>query len=106
MDFSDLRRVSKLVDRNLARRHHHIKLFLSEWTIPTSPDDIEFNYWVTPQTQAQWITDAWKIVRHTNLVYALGWINVFDAPPHTGSAGGLLDRYGNRKPGYYAFKAG
>lgn len=106
VDFSDLARLSRLVDRNLARPRHHLRLFLSEWTIPTSPNDTQFGYWVTPNLQAQWITDAWRIVRRSAFIYALGWINLYDDPPGTGSSGGLFDNHGNRKPGYYAFKSG
>jgi hypothetical protein len=106
VDFSDLARLSKLVDRELAPRHHHLRLFLSEWTIPTSPGDIHFDFWTTPKVQAKWIQDAWRIVRRHRFIYALGWINLFDDPPGTGSRGGLLDDQGRPKPGYYAFKAG
>jgi hypothetical protein len=106
VDFSDLGRLSQLVDRELAPPHHVIPLFLSEWTIPTAPDD-EFNIYTTPAVQAQWITDAWRIVRHASFIYALGWIHLYDDPPAShGSAGGLLDYLGQRKPGYYAFQAG
>jgi hypothetical protein len=105
MDFSDLGRLSRLVNRQLAPRHHQIKLFLSEWTIPTGPNDPEFNYWVDPDVQAQWITDAWRIVNRSSFIYALGWIHVSDGPPG-GTMGGLLTHQGNPKPGYAAFKAG
>ena len=105
-DFSDLGRLSRLVDRYLARTGHVIKLFLSEWTIPTSRFDDEFNFYVTPQVQARWITDAWRIVRSSPFIYALGWIHLQDDPPGQGSSGGLLDYQGHPKPGYYAFKNG
>jgi len=105
-DFSDLARLSRLVDRYLGRRGHIIKLFLSEWTIPTSRFDDEFNFYVTPKLQAQWITDAWRIVRTSPFIYALGWIHLQDDPPRHGSSGGLLDYHGHPKPGYYAFKNG
>ncbi len=105
VDFSDLGRLSRLVDRNLAPRHHHIRLFLSEWSIPTARDN-EFNIYTTPAVQAQWITDAWKIVRSSPFIYALGWIHIYDGPAGVGSQGGLLYRQGKPKPGYYAFRAG
>jgi len=104
VDFSDLGRLSKLVDANFAAPHHQIKLFLSEWLIPTGPDD-ELNIYVSRAVQAQWITDAWRIVRHSSFIYALGWIHLFDDPPG-GSMSGLLDVHGHPKPGYYAFQAG
>jgi hypothetical protein len=105
-DFSDLARLSRLVNSNLATKGHRIKLFLSEWTIPTSPLDHEFNFYVTPSVQAQWIRDAWRIVRSSPWIYALGWIHLQDDPPGKGATGGLLDYRGYAKPGYYAFKEG
>ena len=105
-DFSDLGRLSRLVDRYLARPGHVIKLFLSEWTIPTSRWDDEFNFYVTRATQARWIRDAWRIVRSSPFIYALGWIHLQDDPPRHGSSGGLLDYKGRPKLGYYAFKNG
>jgi hypothetical protein len=107
VDFSDLGRLEQLVNSNLAPPGHQIKLFLSEWTIPTAPNDAEFNYYVPPAAQAQWITDAWRIVRSSSFIYALGWIHVRDDPPGaSSSSGGLLDDQGNPKPGYFAFQAG
>jgi hypothetical protein len=104
VDFSDLGRLSKLVNSVLAAPHQRIKLFLSEWMIPTAPDD-ELNIYVTRAVQAQWITDAWRIVRRSSFIYALGWIHLQDDPPG-GSESGLLTVNGRPKPGYYAWKAG
>jgi hypothetical protein len=103
VDFSDLGRLSQLVNRELAPPHHRIELFLSEWTIPTSPNDTEFGFYVDPSLQAQWIQDAWRIVNSSPFIYALGWIHVYDGD---GSSGGLLTVQGVPKPGYAAFKAG
>jgi hypothetical protein len=105
VDFSDLARLSTIVDRNLARsRGQHIPLFLSEWTIPTAVDN-EFNFHTDLGTQAAWIRAAFGIVHRWPRIYALGWVHLYDDPPG-GSAGGLLDAQGQKKPGYYAFQAG
>jgi hypothetical protein len=104
VDFSDLGRLSKLVNRYLGRPGNpRPKLFLSEWTVPTSVD-FEFNFYVDPLSQAQWITDALRIARRTPSIYALGWIHLYDEPGV--SSGGLLEADGTRKPGYAAWKAG
>jgi hypothetical protein len=104
-DFSDLGRLERLVDHNLAPPHHIIKLFLSEWSIPTAPWDDSFDYYATPTVQAQWITDGCRIVRGSTWIYALGWApSPFDGPVGT-EAEGLIYHDGTRKPGYYAFKA-
>jgi hypothetical protein len=104
-DFSDLGRLLRLVNRKLAAPHRRIKLFLSEWTIPTARTEGEFNFWVNRRLQARWIRNAWRIVRGSSFIYALGWIHVWDDPPG-GSSGGLFDHRGRPKPGYYAFKNG
>ena len=60
IDFSDLQRLTKLVDRYLGRPGNpHPKLFLSEWTIPTAVND-EFDFYVEPSLQAKWITAGLK----------------------------------------------
>jgi len=104
VDFSDLGRLSRLVNRKLARRHRAIRLFLSEWMIPTAPDS-ELFFHTTRAVQARWIRAGWRIVRRSRFIYALGWIHVFDDPPG-GSMSGLLDAQGRPKPGYFAFRAG
>jgi hypothetical protein len=104
IDFSDLGRLSKLVDRYLGRPGNpDPKLFISEWTVPTKVD-LEFNFFVEPLLQAQWITDAFRVAGELPSIYALGWINLYDEPPTT--YGGLLEADGAKKPGYAAFVEG
>lgn len=105
IDFSDVGRLSKLVNQYLAPPHRQLKLFLSEWAIPTCSTDDEFNYYTTPAVQAKWITDAWRIVNKSSWIYALGWIHVYDDPPG-GSCSGLLYNNGTPKPGYYTWTNG
>jgi hypothetical protein len=100
VQFSDLHTLAGWVDRYL---HKGLPLFLSEWTIPTAPDDT-FNFWVDPTVAAHWITDALRLSRRWHRIYALGWINVYDDPPLT--AGGLLNADGTPKPGFSAFEHG
>lgn len=100
VQFSDLPMLARWVDRYL---RPGLPLFLSEWTIPTAPDD-EFNFYVDAPVAAQWITDALRLSRRWKRVYALGWIHVYDDPPLT--SGGLLYANGTRKPGFAAFAHG
>jgi len=100
VQFSDLKRMEGWIQKYL---HRTLPLFLSEFTIPTAPDDT-FNFWVEPKLAAKWITDALKLSRGWKEIYALGWINVYDDPPIT--AGGLLTANGTPKPGFYAFENG
>jgi hypothetical protein len=104
VDFSDLGRLAKLVDRYLGRPGNpDPKLFISEWTVPTKID-LEFNFYVEPLLQAQWITDGLRIAESLPSIYAVGWIHLYDEPPE--SYGGLIEADGTKKPGYAAFKAG
>jgi hypothetical protein len=100
VQFSDLPELARWIDKYL---RPGLPLFLSEWTIPTSPDQ-QFNFYVSPVTAAQWITDALRLSRKWHRIYALGWVNVYDDPPVT--YGGLLTQTGTRKPGFQAFARG
>jgi hypothetical protein len=108
VDFSDLGRFDRQIQHDLGRpRHRRIRLFLSEFTVPTAPDS-EFNFYVSRATQAKWITNAFKVARSVNAV-GLGWIHLYDDPPvpgHTSVNGGLLTYDGRPKPGFYAFMRG
>ena len=109
MDFSDIGRLNQLVQRHLAkpRKSKPIKLFLSEWTIPTERDS-EFNFWVTPKVQAEWIRAGLRIARKQPYVHTVGWIHVIDNPQivdgFPATAGGLFFSDGRQKPGFDAFR--
>lgn len=100
VQFSDLPELTGWIDHYL---HRGLPLFLSEWTIPTAPDE-EFNFWVDPTVAAQWISDALRLSRQWKRIYALGWIHVYDSPPF--SYGGLLTENGEPKPSFQAFARG
>jgi hypothetical protein len=103
-DFSDLRRLSALVARYLGTpANPSPRLFLTEWTIPTAPDN-EFDFYVDPRVQAQWITDGLHVAEELPQVYAVGWIHLYDELPQT--AGGLITASGVPKPGFYAWREG
>jgi len=109
IDFSDLGRFDKEIQRALGKPlRKTIKLFLSEFTIPTAPDR-EFNFYVAPATQARWITSAFAVARRVKNIAGLGWVHLRDEPPSAGETvanGGLLTHDGTKKPGYHAFKRG
>lgn len=111
-DFSDLDTLAGWLDRYQRPRqpgHPRLKLFVSEYTIPTDHSDFEFNFWVDRGTQADWIKAAFSITRHTPRIYTTSWIQLFDddpSPSHDERNHGLLDYRGNPKPGYRAFRRG
>jgi hypothetical protein len=100
VEFSDLPELAGWIDQYL---HRGLPIFVSEWTIPTAPDD-EFNFWVAPRYAAQDIRVALRESRRWRRMYAVGWVNVYDDPPRT--AGGLLTVSGRPKPGFWAFARG
>jgi len=111
-DFSDLGRLAGWLDRYL-RPHMHghprLKLFLSEYTLPTDHLDYEFNFYVDRSTQADWLAAGLRIAHRWSRIYTLGWIPLEDQQPnatHDEVTGGLIDAQGHRKPSYYAYRRG
>ena len=111
VDFSDLGRFRPVIDRYLARPRgkRTIRLFLSEWAVPTAGDDAEFFFWTTPEAQVRFIKNGFKVARQVD-AYALGWIHLRDEDPPPGEPrgvrSGLIYVGGQEKPGFAAFAAG
>jgi len=104
-DFSDLGRFDALIQKQLGRpRHKRVRLWLSEFTIPTFSDS-EFNFHVDLKTQAKWITSAFRVARQVHAA-GLGWIHLQDVDAGNIIGGGLLTADGKPKPGFYAFMRG
>jgi hypothetical protein len=113
-DYSDLDTLAGWVDHYLGRgRRRPIKLFISEFTIPTDHANGLFDFWVTRPTQARWLSRAMRIANRWPRIHTFGWFSLYDPPPNGpgGTPGnetnwGLLDWHGKRKPAYAAFKRG
>ena len=113
-DFSDLETLAGWVDRNLGRRGgRRIKLFISEFTVPTDHANHVFPFHVSRRTQAAWLGAALRITRRWPRIYTFGWLGLYDEAPNGpgGRSGdeanyGLLDWRGRRKPAYEAYKRG
>jgi hypothetical protein len=108
-DFSDLKRLASWVDAGLGRGRRPIRLFLSEFFVPTDHANHEFNFHVTRRTQADWVSAALRIVRHWSRIYTLGWFSLYDDPPRPAGDEvnrGLLDWRGRKKPSYFAYRSG
>lgn len=105
IDMSDMDDLIKLVDRNLRRsRRQRIPIYLSEFTLSTDADTEFGSFFVTPATQARWIRSALRITRRLSRIYTFGYVHIRDIPGYT--SGGLIYSSGERKPGYFAFRAG
>jgi hypothetical protein len=111
-DFCDLDTVAEYVDKYLSRDGRNpkpLRLFLSEYFVPTDHKNWEFNYWVSRKTAANWLSAGLKITREWNRIYTLGWFALEDDKPDghgTEVNRGLLTHKGKKKPAYYAFKNG
>ena len=79
-DFSDLDVLARWVDKNLTRAqlHRRLRLFLSEFSVPTDHANFEFNFHVTQRTQARWIRRALKITRRWSRIYTFGYLGLYD----------------------------
>jgi hypothetical protein len=110
-DFSELDALARWLDRYGYRdsRGRRLKLFLSEFTLPTDHANVEFNFWVPRATQARWITRALRITRRWRRIYTFGYLGLYDDPPRPDGLEvnrGLIDRSGRKKPAYQAYKRG
>ena len=109
-DFSDLDTLAGWVDRYLRRpRRGRMKLFLSEFFIPTDHFNEEFNFYVSRRTAASWLGSALRITRRWSRIYTLGWFSLYDDPPRADRMEvnrGLLDYKGARKPAYSVYRSG
>jgi hypothetical protein len=103
VDFGTLDTLAKKVDRY---QRKGMKLFLSEYTIPTSKN-YEFNFWASKKTQADFAKAALRISRRWKRIYTMGWFALMDEPPRPDgleNTRGLMTYRGVRKPSFYAYK--
>lgn len=110
-DFSELDALARWLDRYGYRdsRGRKLRLFLSEFTLPTDHPNYEFNFWVTRETQAVWVRQALRIARRWKRIYTFGYLGLFDDPARQDGLEvnrGLIDRSGRKKPAYRAYKRG
>lgn len=112
-DLSDSDELVRVLDRHFRkaplRKERRLKLFLSEYTLPTDHSNWEFNFYVTRRTQAKWLQKALRLARTYKRIYTLGYLGLYDDPVRPGNdqvERGLLTRSGAKKPGYGAFRAG
>ena len=98
-----------MLDRYQRRGKPRLRLFLSEFFLPTDHANWEFPFHVTRSLQARWLGDALRITRRWWRIHSLGWLSLYDdAPRPRGDEvnRGLIDIRGRRKPAFYVFKNG
>jgi hypothetical protein len=110
-DMSDLDTLARWLDRYRFRdrRGRPLRLFLSEFTLPTDHPNYEFPIHLSWPTQALWLRAALRIARRDERVYTLGYLGLYDEPPRADGLQvnrGLITYDGRKKPAYYAFRDG
>jgi hypothetical protein len=110
-DFSELDALTRWLDRLGYRnsRGRKLRLFLSEFSLPTDHANYEFPIWVDQEIQALWISSALRVARRWNRIYTFGYLGLYDDPPRSDGLEvnrGLIERSGRKKPSYRAFKRG
>ena len=110
-DFSELDALVRWLDRYGYRDAHgrRLRVFLSEFVLPTDHANLAFNFWLSRETQAKWLGRALRITRRSSRLYTLGYLGLYDDPPRPDGLevnGGLIDQSGRRKPAYRVFKRG
>jgi hypothetical protein len=79
-------------------------LWLSEFTVPSDRANKSFNWFVSRETQADWLSRAFRIAGHVPGVSGLGWFNLIDGAEPDGLTFGLLDTAYVKKPAYDVYK--
>ncbi|CAA9491512.1 MAG: hypothetical protein AVDCRST_MAG85-1256 [uncultured Solirubrobacteraceae bacterium] len=108
-DFGDLDTLARWLDRYRVGRGKKLRLFLSEYSLPTDRRNREFNFFVTRRTQASWISSALRVARGWKRIYTFGYLGLYDEQPNAQRdeiRWGLLDANGRRKPAFDAFRRG
>jgi hypothetical protein len=110
-DMSDLDTLTRWLDGHgfRDRRGRRLRLFLSEFSLPTDHPNFEFPIHLSWRTQARWLAAALRIARRDERVYTLGYLGLYDDPPRSDGLEvnrGLITHDGQKKPAYYAFRDG
>lgn len=106
VDFGTLDTMARWLDRY---QRKGLKLFLSEYTMPTDHPNHDFNFYATRDAQARYVKAALRITRRWKRIYTLGWHELFDEKPQSNGLQtnrGLMTYEGKRKKAFYAWKRG
>jgi hypothetical protein len=112
-DLSDIDEFARVLDRafkgSKLKKERHLKIFISEISVPTDHANFEFNFFTTREVQARWISAGLRIARTFKRIYTYGYLGLYDDPVREDGnqvERGLITRGGEKKPGYAAFRAG
>jgi hypothetical protein len=110
-DFSDIdalhRDVAKVYRRAYPSKFGRTgpKIWVSEFTIQADHGSQDFNFFVSANTQAKWVSAAYREADKTDYISGVGWLGLLDEPvaPYNRTTG-LLTYELAKKPAYYAYK--
>jgi hypothetical protein len=109
-DFSDLDTLAGWLDRYFGQPGGRpIRIFVSEFTVPTDHANYAFNFHESQAVQARWLRRALRISRRYRRIHTFGWYQLYDQPPNAQGNQvnwGLLDWQGQPKPAFQVFRQG
>jgi hypothetical protein len=86
-----------------------LRVFISEFSLPTRHQNFEFNFFLSEGTQAGWLRRALHITRRLRRIYTFGYLGLYDDALRADGMQverGLIERSGRRKPAFGVFKRG
>jgi hypothetical protein len=87
-------------------RHRGPRLWISEYTISSDRANQAFDFYVSRDDQARYLTAAYRLARDAPFIASMGWIGLLDsaATVPDGLTTGLMTWEGERKPAYFAYR--
>ena len=98
--------VHRAFRRNRGFRRRGPQLWLSEFSVSSDRVNRAFDFFVSREEQAQWVTAAYRIAERHRYVKLLGWFSLLDEPvaKANGLTTGLMTYEGQRKPAFHAYR--
>ncbi len=89
--------------------HRRLRVFMSEFSLPTGHTNFEFNFFLSEAAQAGWLRRSLKITRQLRRIYTFGYLGLYDDAIRADGLQverGLIERSGRRKPSFGVFQKG
>jgi len=106
-DLYDLDVFGGWLDRYLKRRK--LRVFISEFVLPTYKENWQFNFHLTRAAQASWLADALRVARRDRRIYTFGYLGLYNETARADDRQvrwGLVDPDGSPKPAFDVFRRG
>jgi hypothetical protein len=109
-DISDVDTFAREVHRAYRRtprfRRRGPRLWMSEFSVSSDRANRAFDFFVSREDQARWLTTAFRIADRHRYIAAIGWFSLLDEPLSVarGLTTGLMTYDGFPKPSFYAYR--